>query len=410
SRHLPRSSSARKTFHNVTTITICGATASRFPNRAMLFSRYFVRLASARNSPSGDKQTVILRGLCASRGALCANGTDPMRRRVRTQDLEAQPRRDVRTPPHLPRTSTARWLACAMVGLNVAACSSNSSNDVAMRPEAGTDAVVRDAGELTGTSATNAEAATPNVEPPNLDAGTDDGTTTTPNTSDSTDATTTNDPSDAAALPNEAEPHIVPGHIDASTGVPVETTDASTVHATSDASTAADAGADPTLDASAAPWLGFEASAALPDGAATPGNGFGNLDGGSNRQFTEVENNDDVQVANDLGYGSALVVGELYPANDWDYFRLELYHPTSSALRLHDTSDDPDLRGCEESPMGIELLRANDTVVAYGSSLDNCPAIDWRLDEAARDVPAGIYYVRVRANGTQPRVEEYRLE
>src|SRR5690606_10354688 len=89
-----------------------------------------------------------------------------------------------------------------------------------------------------------------------------------------------------------------------------------------------------------------------------PGSAFPEFDGGTARQFTEVENNNALSVANDLGHGSASVRGTLYPTTEVDIFQLELLYPTHLTVRVHDTSDDPDVIGCNEFAMDVDLLNA----------------------------------------------------
>jgi hypothetical protein len=154
---------------------------------------------------------------------------------------------------------------------------------------------------------------------------------------------------------------------------------------------------------------GLEAAASVDAGPA-PGSAFPEFDGGTTRQFIEVENNDALAVANGIGYGSATIIGEMYPNSDYDFFRLELRHPTNLKISVEDTSEDPEISGCNERQILMELLDGGGTEVERASSAENCPKIDWQVDDGARAVPPGIYYVRLRMFfSSPPAVDEYRL-
>jgi hypothetical protein len=124
----------------------------------------------------------------------------------------------------------------------------------------------------------------------------------------------------------------------------------------------------------------------------------------------EVENNNALTVANDLGHGSAQVLGTLYPTSEVDIFKLQLLHPTHMTVRVRDTSDDPEVIGCEEFPMDLDLLNAAGNEVVSGVGTGACPYFDSRLQNNARSIAAGLYYLRVRANTSKPRLDQYRLD
>ena len=164
-----------------------------------------------------------------------------------------------------------------------------------------------------------------------------------------------------------------------------------------------DASVDPIDAASDAGPLDVEAGP-------PPGSAFPDFDGGISRQFVEVENNDSLVVANDMGYGSGTVMGELYPNGDYDLFQFEVRHPTNLSVTVEDTSSDPDVIGCNEQQIIMDVINASGTTVVSASQINDCPWFDWQLNENARGVPPGIYYIRISMYSSQPpTIDEYRV-
>jgi hypothetical protein len=167
---------------------------------------------------------------------------------------------------------------------------------------------------------------------------------------------------------------------------------------------------DGSIPSEPAAWDASADAAPADTAAPEPMSAYPPLDGGNSRLFREVENNDDLVVANELGYGSATVIGSSFPSNDIDLFRIQLTQVTDLELELIDTSDDPNVLGCLDQAMSLRLLNAAGTVLDSDAPADACPKLDWQIDTPMRQLSPGIYYVQVQRNGIQSRlVDDYRL-